>query len=486
MFDNTISLVFAEIKRIWCYRWLVAGVACAVFAVATFYVISLPNVYDAFAQVYTDKETPIAAATHRVSLVGGNYGSPYVAERILLNDDNMQKVLAVLNPDSASLTGGKLEGAINSLRAGIKIDPDQGDGFVQFHAHDNDPVRARDIVRALVRRFIAINVDRNKRDLTRTSEFLDRQIGRYADKLQRSDAAVAAFERSHPRIAQSDTARNTFDATAKVESARADYAAALADRARSSASGSKIEGLRSKLAAMRLQYTDAYPDVIALQRQISALATAGNLDAPSDENGATAAIAAAREKLSSAEAQFRAATEVPPNASRLLAQWAELKRMNALLRDNYEELLSRREATRIAQAVYNDNDTGKYQVVTAAAIPRVPSGPDRRTYLILAAAVSLAAGLSAAFARGVVNGTFVAPRELEVTFGLPVAGTVSWEPAWHTLPSAKTKTNVAVITTIGIMLVGMAGIFVVLAAYTFGYADRFDALITGSLRTLSR
>ena len=43
-----------------------------------------------------------------------------------------------------------------------------------------------------------------------------------------------------------------------------------------------------------------------------------------------------------------------------------------------------------------------------------------------------AAGIAAAYLRGSINGIFVAPRELEDAFGLPVAGTVSLERAWQT------------------------------------------------------
>ena len=41
-------------------------------------------------------------------------------------------------------------------------------------------------------------------------------------------------------------------------------------------------------------------------------------------------------------------------------------------------------------------------------------------------------GLVLTFARAAISGVLVSPRELEEEFDLPVAATVSWEPAWQT------------------------------------------------------
>jgi len=139
----------------------------------------------------------------------------------------------------------------------------------------------------------------------------------------------------------------------------------------------------------------------------------------------------ARSALAAAQGRLRAAQMGPP-PSPLDAEWADLKKKSEILRNNYEEMLSRREAARMSQAVYADKNSGKYQVTSLPTVPPLPTGPNRRLYLLLAAIVSLGTGVAAAYLRGAINGIFVAPRELEEVFGLPLAGTVSLEKAWRT------------------------------------------------------
>lgn len=477
MAGSIFNILFDELQRIWRYRWLVIGIAALLFTAAAAYIVRIPNVYEASAQLFVNKETPVSAAAHGVSLVGENFGSSYVVQKTLLNDKNLRNALVRLNPQAASMDQAALQKALAALRAKIRIDPDQGDGFIQIHFQDADPVRARDVVQLLLDQFIAANITRNREELRRAGEFLDQQIVSYAAKSRAADDNLMAFARAHPRVV-SQAGPDAADAATDVANAQSAYSAALMARQPTAAPArddSQVNALRARIATLRTEYTDQYPDVVAAQRQLTALLAAQSAVVPEVQQKVAAeptSVREARGALAAAQARLRQARQGPPPSPRD-AEWADLKKRSAILRGNYEEMLSRREATHLSEAVYADKNSGKYQVTSPPVVPPLPIGPNRRLYLLLAAVAAFGIGVAAAYLRGSINGIFVASRELEEAFGLPVAGTVSLEKAWQTgrlTGAGRSLLTLAIVTT----LIGPAAILTVsryMAARPFAGGD---------------
>lgn len=466
MTSDMLSALYEEFLRIWCHRWLALGVATVVFIGSATYVLSLSKIYEASAQLYVDKDTPLSAATQGVSLVGGSYGGTYVVQKTILDDRYLKPVLLKIRPAARSMDDAAMERALRAFRKKIDINSTGGNGFVEISYDDTNPVRARDVVALLLNQFISANVARNRADLGQALSFLDTQIASYARKLRAADARLAEFARRHPDIAHAGDPNYTSRAAKDVADARSAYMAALA---KGGVGGGALEGeiskVRAKLASLRLRYTDKYPDVITAKRQLAQLLAAERESSPRSKQ-ASPGIEAAWAKLVRAQARLRKSEEGPSDGSTLKAQWADLKKKDGILRNNYEEMLSRREATQMSQAIYGTKNSGKYQVTQPATVPALPSGPDRRLYLVLALAGSLAAGLAAAYIVGLVKGTLVAPRELEVKFGLPVAGTVAWEKAWQKKNPNRARARAAA-AVVGLVIVAAAGILMVSGTEVF-------------------
>ena len=211
----------------------------------------------------------------------------------------------------------------------------------------------------------------------------------------------------------------------------------------------QIAALEDRIAALRLQYTDQYPDVIAARQQLAQLQQRA---AQSSKSGENAGVAAARGQLAAAQARLRRARQRPGLAPQIAAQEADLRRADDTLRNAYQELLSRREAAKMSLAVYGANNSAKFQVTNQPTVPTAPSGPNRPLLLGLAVLAAIAGGIGAAYVRGAITGVFVAPRELEEAFQLPVIGTISWEQTWHTGEAVQSSRNVAVLVTFGVIL----------------------------------
>jgi polysaccharide chain length determinant protein (PEP-CTERM system associated) len=449
MVGTVLSLLYDEMVRIWCYRWTAIITAVVLFLAGAVFVMRMPDNYDAWAQIYVPRQTAISAAAANVSL-GAEYGSTYVVQKTLLNDQNLGKVAEQLNPALARLEPSAREKAIRSLRGKIQIVPDSGDGFTEFHYTASNPVGAYRVVQLLLTQFVSSTQDRAQRDFGQADTFLDAQLAVYQRKLNESQQKLAAFHQRYgsptPVVGETDEEAN---ATSDVENARALYTAALARDGGGSPAQAQIAALEDRIAALRLQYTDQYPDVIAARQQLAQLQQRA---AQASKSGDNSAVAAARGQLAAAQARLRRARQHPGLAPQIAAQEADLRRADDTLRNAYQELLSRREAAKMSMAVYGANNSAKFQVTNQPTVPTFPSGPNRPLFLSLAVLVALAGGIGAAYLRGAITGVFVAPRELEEAFQLPVIGTISWEQTWHTGEAVQTSRNVAVFVTFGVIL----------------------------------
>lgn len=427
MLDPLFALIKEESRRIWCYRWLVVATTVALWGGAATYVLSLPSVYDAWGQIYVNGQTPLAATAEGMSLVGGGYGSPYVVQKTLLNDDNLAKVVRRMDPTAASKGKAALEVEMNRLRGKIHFARDPGEDFVELHVKDTDPVRARNLVRLLLNQFITRNVDRAQADLGRAGQFLDGQVAAYDAMVAASQVKLAEFRRTHPAVAAlSATAVDSGFTGPRQASATA---AQAAPAPRSFAASRRVSELESQLAVLRAAYTEQYPDVIATRRQLAQALIARDLE----EKAALTAAAGYRPPvlLGGYPPRRTMPAPLPPEVA---SEWNNLQRNDEVLRNTYQQLLGKRVATQMSQAVYGADGAGKYQVTREPTVPTVPIGPNRVLYLALAGLLAVGGGLGAGWLRAATQSIFVSTRELEQAVQLPVIGTLSWEPAWSTRP----------------------------------------------------
>jgi uncharacterized protein involved in exopolysaccharide biosynthesis len=255
--------------------------------------------------------------------------------------------------------------------------------------------------------------------------------------LAENEAQLAQLERQYPALPLATAPSLTAAAEPPPAREAAPTPAPPGRPATRSAAQEAVASLEAKLASLRSQYTDQYPDVVAVQRQLAQAKVEQELEAsraaaqPVGPTASGRAIGGHETPARSSRRRTRAARLAAPPVL-ATAKWADLRRNHDVLRADYQQLLSRREATRMSRAVYENDRSGKYQVTRRPTVPIGPSGPKRPLYLALAALAAVGAGLGGAYLMAIVRGILVTPRELEQTFQLPVVGTVTLERAWQT------------------------------------------------------
>jgi uncharacterized protein involved in exopolysaccharide biosynthesis len=268
MIGALIAQVRDGVRRIWCFKWLAFSVAAVLTLMGAPIVMSLPKVYEAWAQIYVAKETPLGSAAQGVSLVGQSYGDPYVVEKTLLNDDSVKKLLYRLDPASRSLPPGRTALAVQALKGKIRVSPSIDDGFFELHVVDSDPVRARNTVQWLIDEFMSRNLARNQDALSDATRFLDQQMAIYRQMLDQSNIRLETFRAQHPGVAATVPSMMVTPSpggqmvTQSVGPAAPHPATIMLAQA-----NERLAVVDAKLAALRSEYTDEHPDVVAARRQ---------------------------------------------------------------------------------------------------------------------------------------------------------------------------------------------------------------------------
>ncbi|MCE9523513.1 MAG: hypothetical protein K8S25_13905 [Alphaproteobacteria bacterium] len=172
------------------------------------------------------------------------------------------------------------------------------------------------------------------------------------------------------------------------------------------------------------------------------------------------AVLDAERKIAAANSELNAIQQMSSSAPAAETGLEELNRDHAVLKENFEQLLRRRESARMRTAADLSSGADQFRIIVAPSIPEQPAGPDRQTFILLGALFAVAAGAGLAYALGLLRGTFVSAAEAESALGLPVIARLTDR---HGVLSRVSQSADAMV-----LLAGVGGIFV--AAYVLSAA----------------
>jgi polysaccharide chain length determinant protein (PEP-CTERM system associated) len=207
----------------------------------------------------------------------------------------------------------------------------------------------------------------------------------------------------------------------------------------------RILAMQKNLDTMRMQYTEQHPDIVATKRLLKQLEAQKVEEAknfkPGVDRGANyspmlqqlnVALSAAEARVASMRARVDEYTVrydrlkmQSVNGPELESQMAQLNRDYQVNRDNYQQLVSRREAARLSGDLSKTTDMIKFRVIDPPTVPLRPAGPDRLRLASLVFFGSLLAGVAIALLLSQLRPTYLSQQGLRESTGLPILGSVS-------------------------------------------------------------
>jgi polysaccharide chain length determinant protein (PEP-CTERM system associated) len=476
----------------WRGRWFAIGLSWVICVGGWLFVSAVPNQYEASARLYVDSDAVLTPLLRGLALDNTPISQLDVLQRTLLSRPNLEKLISKTDLELTITGPADLEELVSSLGTAIKITPQTRNLFTIAYRNAT-PRLAYDVVQTILSIFIESKVGSSRTDMENARVFLQQQLASYERQLRAAEVKRADFHARYVDLLPSDatgisrleSARvqvrsldgQLKDAAARREMIRKEMSvtpAALtigsdATSMAESSGNAEIDRAEARLAELRLTFTEQHPDVIAARTLVASLRRGASLSgiAPSataqDANSAQrtrarsipnpihehmamqlleqdSAIASLQRQFTDAVKERDRLEDVARGMPGLQADLVNLNRDYDVLRRNYTEMLSRREAMRLAAAADSDAEKVKMQIVDPPQVPQVPVAPRRALLLSGVLVAGLGGGVGLAILLQQADRSFHAVEDLH-DLELPVAGSISVLGA--TLPMRRRLLSVA-------------------------------------------
>lgn len=481
-----LTPILDQLRGLWRYKWTALIVAWVVALVAWLVVFLIPNRYEAKATVFVDTGTTLSEATKGIGLTDNVDLQLQRVSAALLSTPQLRKVATETNLMAGVVTPKQQQDAVDDLRQHINlipyVDPKHPNATPTLFTityDDSNRARSINVVDHLLNDFVEGSLTSKNQGSQQAEQFLTQQISEYGQRLSSTEQQLADFKKRNIGLVpgeQGDAfSQLQADNSQLVQLKNQLYVAqrkrdALSQEMHSGqqftaggASSGPVGGAaldteqqiavdQQRLDQMLLQYTDQYPDVIALkqtiaelkarQQQQMAAAQKGDVGAAS-ALGLTANpvfqqlqeqydavgidVASIQQQISNLEQQIATLKVKVGAAPQVQAEYSQLTRNYEVTKKQYDELLARLDSTRLGQQAAS---TGlvNFQVINPPAAEYAPVFPNRPLLIIGMFFVAIGAGAGVAYLLQMLRPVFVSARQLGAVTGLKVLGTVNM--AW--------------------------------------------------------
>ncbi|RMF11493.1 MAG: hypothetical protein D6757_11085 [Alphaproteobacteria bacterium] len=484
LYQNLLITLYA----LWRRRWYGLATAYVVCLIGWIVVAMIPNSYRSQARIYVDTDSLLRPLMRGMTVDVDIYRQLELLRRTIVSTPNLEKVIRRTDMDIMLGAGDNLSPLIADLRSKIRI-VTQGDNIFQLSyeasfkqlSDAQNAALARDVVEQVLNIFKEAHLGLKREDIEAAQAFIGSKVKDLEKKLEEAERRRAEFRRQNMGLLSSqgtylarveklrDELKMKERELREAELARDELKRQLKDVPAYlplSASGegggsvnprlqSRIEQLEQRIDELKIRgFTDQHPDVIFVARQLETLkeqmeaekkraeeAMKENPDAPPSEGNFTPNPVWQQLKIRVVEKDTQVATltsqrdalkkeldDLEAQAGRIPLLEAQLKRLDRdyeILRENYNDLVKRRERAALSQDLEASAKNIGFEVVDPPTLPTRPSRPNRPKLLSLVLAAGLFGGIGMAFLLSQLRPVFMNSDRLVEVFGLPVLGIVT-------------------------------------------------------------
>lgn len=488
LFQQFKSLVYG----IWRKRWYMMATTWLVCLLGWGLISTLPYKYESSAQIFVDTDTILPSIVRGIGIDVDVSRKIDVVRKTLVTRPNLERIIRRSEYlERLARNDAELNSLVATMQDDIRV-ASLGDGMyrIQFEIDDarlSDRQRAevaKNVVNNLLSFFLESGSgnDGANKDAT---EFLDKRLTDYAERLSSAETAHAQFKQDNIEyiggqgsfLSRHDAAKESLRKT-RNEIAELNVSLqtlqeqiknvpATIREARSSRGGrgpseedpleERISDLEKKIDQLRtLGFTDRYPDIVNIKSQLEVLrqeqkekqeAIAAELSASAESGKSSNYTTETPNRLyeqlmlniittttqvktlqQREVEQRKLVAEMEEKAKRvpeIEAQEAQLKRDFEQLRRQYNLLLKEQQDLELRSDVEGADESVSLRVVEPPNTPTAPSGPPRLIFLSALLVGGLVAGIGAALVLSMLRPVVLTVEQLRMQFDLNVLGNVS-------------------------------------------------------------
>ena len=458
--------ILGQIRRYaaagWRKRWWALTATWLVCLAGWAVVYSLPNQYQSRARIFADADAVLGSLLRGIALDSSPASQVETLQRTLLSRPNLELIADGTKRRERADSGAEREALVQRLGRDIRL-TSYARNLFSVEYRDRDPEVAFEVVRKAVQIFVDAATASDREQYVKARQFLEEQIALYEGRMREAEQRRATFRAQYIDLLPSETggasrleasrvrvrqlvgelqdARKRRDLTRQQLDAQPPTLSAEAAAAFEGGTSRLAEAER-QLRELRLRYTEQHPDVATARALVADLRANGGGSAPRRAPGvrtganplyeqlkvrlvdADSQVASLERQLRDSESEVERLEAALRGEPEVQAQFVNLDRDYNVLRRNLEELLTRRESVRIADAARTGSDRVQLEVVDPPTLPTVPSGPSRQLFNAIVLLLGLGAGGAFGFLLVQFDSSFYSIQDLR-RIGLPVLGGIS-------------------------------------------------------------
>jgi polysaccharide chain length determinant protein (PEP-CTERM system associated) len=329
-----IDHILDEVRGAWRFRWLALLTAMVLALIGWTVVLSLPDRYEAYAQVFVDTRTDLKPALQGLTVEQSVDAQINYVRHSLLEGPGLEQIARESGVLSEDLTDERqrtkiLDGLRNRILLSVSSAGNPGDDRVTagsvYSIAFMDPSRdlALKVVDTLLREFSERVLGGKRVSSQKAQSFLEAQVKDYEERLSAAEQRLAAFKKRNVGLMPSDqggyfaqlqteveVAKKAETDLSRAVSRRAELWKQLHSDAAISAAGvtspaggaggapsggdtlSRIQEAQARLDELLLKFTDRHPDVIAARATLEELKRRRAVEMDSLRRGDANAVAA--------------------------------------------------------------------------------------------------------------------------------------------------------------------------------------------------
>lgn len=449
------------LHAVWTRRWLALAVAWGVCVLGWLVVSQIPSRYESRARIMIQMRSLLPAEMNGGAQEQG--GGVDQVRQTLISAVNLEKVVRGTDLARTISSDRDVADRVAALAQDIKVTAQQ-DNLFEITTSAASPKLARDVTQKLIDIFVEQNLAGDRNQTSQSLAFLDKQLDQRRGALADAESKRADFQNRYLGSLPGTGSVSDRISAARTQMAQVDGDLAAANSALAAVQGQmagtprSVAGLgapamagpaRARLSAIQGQlsdarargFTNAHPDVVALNGQLAAAQAAARGE-PISGGGASAspnplflslqsmqadrqaAVASLRIRRSQLQGDLDLLNSKLADDPQIAAEQGRIERDYQVLKDQYDQLLANREQIALRGQARTQTDQVRFSVIDPPTVPRVPAAPNRLLLLTGVLLAGLAAGVGAAFALGQLRATFATRGKLERATGLPVIGAI--------------------------------------------------------------
>jgi len=432
--------------------------------------VDWPKLYKAESLIYVDNRNVIKPLMQGAAVTAESKDIARNAKQIILGSNILNKVLDAGGWLEDATTPVEKENMLDSIKKRTVIKK-EGDSLIRVEFTDTDPRRAYLTTKNMAEYFVDIGKSNKVEESRSAYDFIEKQAGEYLEKLTTVDKKIKEFLTDNPdarpdmqekvtsrisalQLKYEDTSLELKETEIKKGSIQRQLSGEAAMTISQSREGNyrkKVTDMENQLETLLLTYTETYPDVVRLRRQINDMTASLEAEIKARDEAIKKAKETGETYLDSSIATnpiyqelrsslSRTETKIATLNTRMIeikslldVEYDRMRRieegdsmMQSLTRDYevnqniYQDLLKRRENARISRSLDTQQKGSTFSILEPAKLPVRPFGLRFLHFAILGLVLGMVIPVGIVFLLLQIDGRLRSSRAVIEELGVPV------------------------------------------------------------------